>query len=103
MNRFSTWKLLGFALLALMMLPAFAGTPLSGTYTINAGQPASSTNFTSFTMAADSINTNGVGGAVIINVAAGTYTDVLALNTIAGASATNTITIDGVNASAAIL
>lgn len=73
----------------------YAGTPLSGAYTINTANPASSTNFTSFTMAADSLTTNGVSGAVTITVSAGVYNEYMTLGAIAGASSSNTITFDG--------
>ena len=73
----------------------YAGSPLSGAYTINPANPASSTNFTSFTMAADSLTTNGVSGAVTITVSAGTYNEYMTLASIAGVSSTNTVTING--------
>ncbi len=73
----------------------YAGSPLSGAYTINSTNPASSTNFTSFSMAADSLTTNGVSGAVTITVSAGVYNEYMTLGAIAGASGTNTITFDG--------
>lgn len=46
-------------------------------------------------MAADSLTTNGVSGAVTISVSAGVYNEYMTLGAIAGASSTNTITIDG--------
>ncbi len=73
----------------------YAGNPLSGSYTINSANPASSTNFTSFQMAADSLMTNGVSGAVTVNVAAGSYVEYMSLGYVSGASSTNTITFDG--------
>jgi len=75
---------------------AQAGTALVGTYTINAGMPATSTNFTSFQMAVDSLTTNGVSGAVTINVTAGTYTEQITIAAITGGSALNDVTFQGV-------
>jgi hypothetical protein len=66
-------------------------TALNGTYTINASG-SGSTNYTSFTNAANDLNTYGVCGAVTFNVKTGSYTDQLKLNVIAGASSRNTIT-----------
>jgi hypothetical protein len=68
---------------------------LSGTVTIDAGQPASATNFQSFTALANEINACGISGALTVNVAAGTYNEQVTFTDIVGASATNTITIDG--------
>jgi parallel beta-helix repeat protein len=66
----------------------------AGTYTIDASQPASTTNFQSFAAAASAINC-GISGPVVFNVAAGTYTnDQFLLNTI-NTTATNTITVNG--------
>jgi trimeric autotransporter adhesin len=69
----------------------YTGTTLCGAYTINpAGSGAS--NFVSFTTAFAALNASGVSCATTFNVAAGTtYTEKVALNTITGASATNTI------------
>jgi PKD repeat protein len=64
---------------------------LSGTYTIGGTSP----NYASFSAAAADLNLNGVCGAVVFNVRAGTYTDHLVLNQITGASAANTITFVG--------
>ena len=68
---------------------------LSGTYTIDSGSPTSGNNFQSFSAAFSALTSQGVNGAVIINVAEGTYSEqvFLSFQSIAGASATNTITI----------
>jgi hypothetical protein len=88
----------GFSVFTVILaLSAAAQAPcaLSGTFTIDATQPASATNYQSFSSAAADLNTCGVSGAVTFNVAAGTYTDSMSLGFIAGASALNTITFDG--------
>lgn len=70
------------------------GQGMSGTYTIDPAG-SGSTNFTSFTSAVTALNSNGLCGAVTFNVASGTYTEQVALGTILGASATNTVTFQG--------
>jgi PKD repeat protein len=74
-------------------------TALSGTFTID---PAGSgpNNFTTFSAAAAKLASCGVGGPVVLQVAAGTYTEQVNVTTIPGASATNTITFDGGNGNA---
>lgn len=69
-----------------------------GTYTINAGAPASATNFQSFAAAVQAMLC-GISGPVVFNVS-GTapYAEQLYLpSTIVGTSATNTITFNGNN------
>lgn len=84
---------------------------LTGVYTINALQPASSTNFQNFASAitfltssntrSDSGPSNsapfGVSGPVIFNVVAnsGPYNEQVVFPNVTGASATNTITVNG--------
>lgn len=70
---------------------------MSGTFTINPTQPTGGTNFNSFTDFADEVNTNGICGPVIINVAPGSpnFNEKIILNQINGMSALNTITING--------
>lgn len=69
---------------------------LSGTYTINAALPASATNYQNFTSFSNALNTYGVCGPVVANVAPATpYNEFLELGNIAGASAVNTIKING--------
>ncbi len=69
---------------------------LSGTYTIDKNAPISPTNFISFSAAAAALNC-GITGPVVIDVVAGQtdFTDRFILGVISGASATNTITING--------
>jgi parallel beta-helix repeat protein len=70
---------------------------LSGTYTINAGQPTGGTNFASFTDAAAALGCGGITGPVTLNVAAGSgpYTDRFVLPYVSGASSVNRVTING--------
>lgn len=70
-------------------------TSMSGVYTIDASIAASATNFQTFTAVASQLSCGGVSGPVVINVAAGTYTEQVTLGGISGSSLTNTITFDG--------
>jgi parallel beta-helix repeat protein len=68
---------------------------LSGTYSINAALPTGSGNFNSFNDAVTRLTTYGVNGAVIFNIEPATYTEQVIIPEIAGASAINTITFNG--------
>lgn len=70
---------------------------LSGTFTIDAGSPPSSTNFQTFAAAHTEMRTFGICGPVVFNVVAGSgpYQEQVLFDAIPGASATNTITFDG--------
>lgn len=70
-------------------------TALSGNYTIDSSQLASTTNFISATSAVLALNCGGVTGPVTFNVAAGTFPGQLTINAITGSSSINTITFDG--------
>ncbi|MBC7383419.1 MAG: T9SS type A sorting domain-containing protein [Bacteroidia bacterium] len=70
-------------------------TPLSGTLTVNATLPATSTNFQSITALAQLLQLCGITGAVQVNIAPGTYNGQVTFNNIPGSSATNTITFAG--------
>ena len=72
-----------------------AATPLSGIYTIG-GVGA---DYATFTAAVTDLATLGVSGAVTFNVAPGIYSEFLSLTEVTGASATNTITFNGVDKS----
>ncbi|MFY8021089.1 MAG: beta strand repeat-containing protein, partial [Bacteroidia bacterium] len=75
---------------------------IQGNFTIDpAGSGA--TNFTSFTDAVNALSVAGVCGPVTFTVAPGTYTNQVIIGDIAGASAINTITFDGVNPTNRIL
>ena len=69
---------------------------LIGTYTIDPSLPVSGTNFQSFSAAISSLSC-GVLGPVTINAAIGSgpYNEQLIIPSIPGASATNTVTING--------
>jgi hypothetical protein len=69
---------------------------ISGAFTIDAGQPASSTNFTSFNTAIASLAC-GLSGPVVFNVIAssGPYNEQVIIPQFAGISAVNTVTING--------
>lgn len=68
---------------------------LSGNYTINSGQPASATNFQSFTAALSALSC-GITGPVVFDVDGSTpYNEQLIIPQIAGATAVNTITFNG--------
>jgi hypothetical protein len=60
---------------------------LTGTYTIGPGG-----NFNNFSEAAVSLHTQGISGPVIFNVLSGTYTEHFVIDSISGASNTNTVT-----------
>ncbi len=70
--------------------------PLGGTYTIDAGSAASATNFQSFTAASFALQC-GVSAPVVFDVvaASGPYNEQVIFPEVTGASATNTITING--------
>ncbi|MCB9230265.1 MAG: right-handed parallel beta-helix repeat-containing protein [Bacteroidia bacterium] len=72
-------------------------TGMSGTYTIDNGLPTSGTNYNSFTDAAAALNSCGINGPVLFNVAPGTYTEAFSISSIPGSSATNTVTFDGLD------
>jgi hypothetical protein len=82
-------------LLALMTIKMSA--QLNGLYTINSGSPASTSNYTSFTSLAADLNSLGVSGPVTVNVVAnsGPYVEQVTFNSAVGASAVNSISING--------
>ena len=77
----------------------FSGTAmaqLSGTYTIDKGSSASTSNFTSFRSFASAVS-KGVTGPVTVNVVKGSgpYSEWVEFGNISGTSSTNTITVNG--------
>lgn len=90
-------RLAGAGLLLLAGLKAQAQTSnaLSGTYTINSAQPTGGTNFANFTSVATRLVADGVSGPVTFTVSGGPYDEQFALGVVPGASATNTVTING--------
>ena len=72
---------------------------LSGTYTVGGVAP----NYPTILAAITDLNTYGVCGPVMFNVAPGTYTSALSLNNIRGASHINTIDFIGANTPTTII
>lgn len=70
---------------------------LNGAYTIDKNAPISASNFTSFSGLATALNCAGVTGPVTVDVVAGQsdFVDRFVVNAVPGASATNTVTING--------
>jgi trimeric autotransporter adhesin len=68
----------------------------AGTYTINSAQPTAGTNFISFGDAYNALKC-GIAGPIVFNVnaASGPYNEQLIIDSIQGASATNTVTFNG--------
>lgn len=70
--------------------------PVTGTYTLNPSLPYSATNFVSFTQLALAFEVCGITGPVTVNVAPGlTFYEQITFGEVSGASAVNTITING--------
>ncbi|RQO31549.1 hypothetical protein DBR32_06215 [Taibaiella sp. KBW10] len=69
---------------------------LAGTYTINSAAATAGTNFNNFTDAATALNC-GITAPVVINVVAGSgpYNETVSIGNISGASAVNTVRING--------
>jgi len=75
-----------------------ASAQLSGTYTIDNTAATSGTNFATWLAFRNSITTNGVSGAVTVNVMTdNTETAQINFGAITGSSSTNTVTINGNN------
>lgn len=74
-----------------------ASAQLNGNYFINSALPTNGTNFQTFTEFAVAVWSNGVSGPVVATVAPGSgpYNEQVAFNTVPGASAANTITVNG--------
>src|SRR5690349_13013619 len=87
----SGWKKYFPLLLGIFLFAGSAKAQLSGTYTIC----SSGCNYAKFSTAVADLNSQGISGPVIFNVSAGTYNDYFTLNSVTGASATNTITFKG--------
>ena len=79
---------------------ADALTPLSGTYTIDS-LGTGDRNFISFKAAVDAMLLNGLGGAVIFEVASDTLNEQVVIPDISGGSETNTITFEAASGNAA--
>jgi PKD repeat protein len=82
-----------------MMVSVLSCASLSGTYTV-AGAGA---DYASAENAASALSTCGISGPVVMDITPGTYQDHIELTPIPGASATNTVTFDGGDASTTTL
>lgn len=88
----SSFRFLGQLFLFLIVLSSQVyGQALSGTYTINSAG-SGSRNFTSFQNASISLSVNGISGAVVFQVASGTYAGPVTFKEVKGASTKQTIT-----------
>ena len=91
------FKLKMLAVVGSLFFAGSAMAQLSGTYTIDSASVKSGTNFQSFQELVDTLDDDGVSGAVIVNVVAGSgpYEGELDFGRISGVSATQTVTING--------
>ena len=78
-------------------------TGLNGTVTLDPALPASATNFTTFSSLQGVVNSFGVCGNAVVNVANGVYNEYLELTRVPGLNVNNTLTIDGGDSSLTIL
>ena len=74
---------------------------LNGTYTIDANG-AGPTNYTDFASALADLNSVGVCGPVIFNVANGTYSEQVRIGNVPGTSGTNTVTFQSASGDTAL-
>ena len=72
---------------------------LNGVYTINQFAPPVGNNYQTWNAALADLNAYGVCGPTVFNVAPGTYTGQIEIGAIAGISAVNTVTFNGMGAS----
>ncbi|MEM8886721.1 MAG: hypothetical protein AAGD28_01965 [Bacteroidota bacterium] len=86
---FLTHSGLCLLLLGLLSLQSFA--QLNGSYTINPALPASATNYPSFALAFQALETQRINAPVSFEVSRGTYTEQLSIGPVSGASQTNQI------------
>lgn len=82
-------RCLTLSLLLLMSFFNVKGQPLSGVYTIG----GASADYQTISAAATHLNSAGINGPVVFNIAPGTYTENFVIGPVQGASATNTITL----------
>ncbi len=82
-----------FSLLFLLLLANVAlATGMSGTYTVR----TSGGNYSTINSALSALKTNGVSGAVVIDIAKGTWSEKLSITSgISGVSSSNTVTFEG--------
>ncbi len=79
-------------MLSALSVKAFGQSPLSGTYTVGSDL---SDNFSTITDAVDSLESDGVNGAVVIQIDSGLFVEQIEIGAIPGASSSNTITFKG--------
>ncbi len=72
---------------------------LNGTYTVGGSTP----DYATLALAVNDLNSFGVCGPVVFNVAAGTYSGQLILNSFQGASPVNTVIFNGASAASTII
>jgi len=72
---------------------------LTGSYTVGGSSP----DYATISEAITSLSNCGISAPVTINIAAGTYNEQLVIPAISGASATNTVTIQGAGATSTII
>lgn len=95
LNVFYAWRKIAMAVFCMASILT-ANAQLSGSYTVDSSAATSGTNFKTFAEFIDTINTYGISSAKTITLVNDEELDTTAtFNAIAGASATNTITIDG--------
>jgi hypothetical protein len=82
-----------FLFICLLIPSSLLSQCLNGTYTIGGNTP----DYGTFTAAINALNTNGVCGPVEFDVRPGSYVEQVTINSIAGASDTNTITFHAEN------
>lgn len=80
-------------LAAALLWSGTAWLQLSGTYTIDPSVAAGGTNYQTFNAFASDLGTQGVSGAVTVNVKEGTYTESVTFGNHIGNSAANLVTI----------
>lgn len=71
-----------------LLKTAFSTAMPAGTYTVG----GTGADFPSFTAAVNQLNSGGICGPVIFNVASGTYTEQISINAVPGSSPVNTVT-----------
>jgi hypothetical protein len=77
-----------YCFIFLFFISANAFAQISGTKTIGGTNP----DYATFSAAAVALNTNGINGPVVFNVAPGTYNEQFELSSIVGSNSVNTIT-----------
>jgi len=77
-----------FIVIIMLLTQMSAFSQISGTKTIG----GSGADYSTISAAVTALSASGVNGAVTFNIASGTYTEQITINSISGASAANTIT-----------